>query len=194
MSVGCRRLIRWKSYSNGFRKKDIVRLQNFGYKICEYEATEIKEYKNHLLINQESSEIIGFINIYEVIFPKETLKGLEDFKITMSDACRALEKFSESVMKTNPKRFLRHARIENHLSDVLTEIGEALFDEGLICDGCNLHRDTCEGSNCGFQMEAFLENQTKSELGKLYFQLYGERWKNLSIRIKNELRNDKAKK
>ena len=171
-----------------FPKFDIIRLQNFGYKICEYEATEIKEYKNHLLINQESSKLIGFIDIYEVVFTKEVLTELKNLKISMSQASEALKKFSESAMKANPKRFIRQAKIEQHISDINVEIGEALFDEGLICDGCELHINTCEGSNCGYQMESFLEEKTKSELGRLYFQLYGDRWNNLSMRIKNELK------
>ena len=51
-----------------FPKIDILKLQNFGYKICEYEATEVKEYKNHLLINQQSSQLVRCINIYDLIF------------------------------------------------------------------------------------------------------------------------------
>lgn len=38
-----------------FTKEDITRLEEFGYRIGIYEATEYKFYENHWLIDQKSS-------------------------------------------------------------------------------------------------------------------------------------------
>lgn len=42
---------------NWFPRKDIERLQNYGWFITTYEAVRVKQYKNHLVICQETSVI-----------------------------------------------------------------------------------------------------------------------------------------
>ena len=100
----------------------------------------------------------------------------------------ATKTFGEAIKNTNQKRFLKHAKIEKKISDLHTEIGEFLFDEGLICEGCSLHPNNCEGSNCGTQMDAFFSSKTKNEIQKIYFKAIGDKFYNQSLRIKNELR------
>ena len=40
---------------NWFSKEDIERLENYGWFITVYEAEKVKQYKNHLVICQETS-------------------------------------------------------------------------------------------------------------------------------------------
>ncbi|AGO47707.1 hypothetical protein Phi4:1_gp170 [Cellulophaga phage phi4:1] len=47
-----------------FPKKDIVELQNHGFKLYLFESEEYKMYKNHWIIKQDSAKIIGGIKIY----------------------------------------------------------------------------------------------------------------------------------
>ena len=115
--------------------------------------------------------------------------GIEQMKIlnTASKlATEAVKNFASVIMKN--KRIQRLARIQKKADDLTTVFCEFLFEEGFICDGCSLRPDTCEGSNCGHQMDDFFNTHGKSELGKLYFKIYGDRWNNLSMRIKNELK------
>lgn len=52
---------------NWFTKDDIKKLEEFGYKICVFEASEVKQYKNHLVINQASSKFLKFIDIKTIL-------------------------------------------------------------------------------------------------------------------------------
>lgn len=55
---------------NWFSREDIARLQEFGYKIAVYEATEYRQYKNHLVISQTSSVLVETILVENI--PLET--------------------------------------------------------------------------------------------------------------------------
>lgn len=48
---------------NWFPKKDIEKLEQHGWYITVYEADDFKEYKNHLVISQETSKVKEFIHI-----------------------------------------------------------------------------------------------------------------------------------
>lgn len=50
-------LYRW------FPIEDIVRLECHGYRIMIYEATDYKYYKNHWLISQETSNMLGYVQV-----------------------------------------------------------------------------------------------------------------------------------
>lgn len=50
-----------------FTKEDVKQLENFGYGIGVYEATEYRKYENHWLIKQDSSK-------FKVYLPIESLK------------------------------------------------------------------------------------------------------------------------
>lgn len=126
--------------------------------------------------------------INETLFSEDTLRAFEKLKISMYVVTEATKSFGETIRNTNQKRFLKHAKIENKIFDLHTEVGEFLFEEGLICHGCSLNPNNCEGSNCGQQMDAFFELKTKDEISKLYFKAIGYRFYNQSFRIKNELR------
>lgn len=124
----------------------------------------------------------------ETIFSEDTLRAFEKLKISMYIVTEATKTFGEAIKNTNQKRFLKHAKIEKKISDLHTEIGEFLFDEGLICEGCSLHPNNCEGSNCGIQMDIFFSYRTKDEIQKICFKAIGDKFYNQSLRIKNELR------
>lgn len=124
----------------------------------------------------------------ETLFSEKTLRAFEKLKISMYDVTEATKTFGEAIKSSNQKRFLKHAKIETKISDVNVEIGEFLFDEGFICDGCSLHPNNCEGSNCGTQMDAFFSSKTKDEIQKIYFKAIGDKFYNLSRKIKNELK------
>lgn len=51
---------------NWFTVEDIKRLEEHGYRISVYEATEYKFHDNHWLINQDSSAFIKHINSSEI--------------------------------------------------------------------------------------------------------------------------------
>lgn len=38
-----------------FSKEEIKKLEEYGYQLCVYEATEYREYENHWIIKQDSS-------------------------------------------------------------------------------------------------------------------------------------------
>ena len=124
----------------------------------------------------------------ETLFTEETIRSLEDLKISMYVAENALKNFGEAVKETNQKRFLRHAKIEQKGDDLGVQVCEFLFEEGLICNGCNLSPNNCEGTNCGIQMENFFSYRTKDEIQKICFKAIGDKFYNLSRKIKNELR------
>jgi len=48
---------------NWFTKEDIKRLEKYGYFITTYEAEKVKQYKNHLVICQETSVIKDRVSI-----------------------------------------------------------------------------------------------------------------------------------
>ena len=118
--------------------------------------------------------------------------GIEQMKIlnTASKlATEAVKNFASVIMKN--KRIQRLARIQKKADDLTVEFCEFIFEEGFICDGCNLRPDTCEGSNCGYQMDAFFESKTKDQIAKLAFKGIGDKYSNSSIRIKNKIKNEK---
>ena len=106
----------------------------------------------------------------ETLFSEKTLRAFEKLKISMYIVTEATKSFGEAIKNANQKRFLKHAKIEKKISDLHTEIGEFLFDEGLICEGCSLHPNNCEGANCGTQMDAFFFKQNKKRNSKNLFQ------------------------
>ena len=125
----------------------------------------------------------------ETLFTEETIRSLEDLEISMYVAENALKNFGEAVKETNQKRFLRHAKIEQKGDDLGVQVCEFLFEEGLICNGCELNRNNCEGSNCGVQMDYFFGYKTKDEIAKFAFKAIGDKYYNSSIRIKNKIKN-----
>lgn len=52
-----------KELYDWFPKRDILQLQTKGWYIAAFEANEIKPAKGHVLINQNSSKLIGFLEI-----------------------------------------------------------------------------------------------------------------------------------
>ena len=96
--------------------------------------------------------------------------------------------FETAISKAFPKQAKKEKSIKDKISDLNVEICEVLFEEGLICNGCNLTPNNCEGANCGYQMDAFFESKTKDEISKLCFKAIGDKFYNLSRKIKNELR------
>lgn len=42
-----------------FPPEDIKRLEEFGYRIFEYATPDVKQYKNHLVINQRTSILLN---------------------------------------------------------------------------------------------------------------------------------------
>ena len=97
--------------------------------------------------------------------------------------------FETAISKAFPKQAKKEKSIKDKISDLNVDICEVLFEEGLICNDCNLNRNTCEGSNCGYQMDAFFEDKTKNELAKLAFDAIGHRYYNYSMKVKNSFKN-----
>ena len=93
--------------------------------------------------------------------------------------------FETAISKVFTKK---EKSIKEKISDLNVEICEFLFEEGLICNGCNLSPNNCEGANCGIQMDNFFSYRTKDEIQKIYFKAIGDKFYNLSRKIKNELR------
>ena len=125
----------------------------------------------------------------ETMFSEKTILKLQELKISMYEAKRAFEDFSETAKLFEHKSFLRFALIERNIGDLNTYVGEYLFEQGLICDDCNLRPNTCEGSNCGYQMDAFFESKNKNEVAKLAFSAIGHRYYNYSMKVKNSFKN-----
>ena len=63
--------------------------------------------------------------------------------------------FETAISKAFTKQAKKEKSIKDKISDLNVEICEALFEEGLICNGCNLSPNNCEGANCGIQMDNF---------------------------------------
>ena len=96
--------------------------------------------------------------------------------------------FETAISKVFPKQAKKEKSIKDKISELNVEICEVLFEEGLICNGCNLEGTHCEGSNCGSQMDDFFSYRTKDEIQKICFKAIGDKFYNLSRKIKNELR------
>ena len=96
--------------------------------------------------------------------------------------------FETEISKAFPKQAKKEKSIKDKISDLYVEICEFLFEEGLICNGCNLSPNNLDGSNSGIQMENFFSYRTKDEIQKIYFKAIGDKFYNQSLRIKNELR------
>ena len=111
-----------------------------------------------------------------------------DLQEATKKAKKAFEKFTKATERIVTKRTKKEKLIQRKISDLNVEICEFLFQEGLICHGCSLNPNNCEGSNCGQQMDAFFELKTKDEISKLCFKAIGDKFYNLSIRLKNELK------
>jgi len=56
-----------------FALEDISRLEEFGYRIAVYEATEYKFYKNHWVMKQDTSILKRFVLVSEIEEFKKTL-------------------------------------------------------------------------------------------------------------------------
>lgn len=117
------------------------------------------------------------------------IQQMENLKVASNLAVEAVKNFASVIMKN--KRIQRLARIQKKADDLTTMFCEFLFEEGFICDGCSLRPDTCEGSNCGYQMDAFFESKTKDQIAKLAFKAIGDKYSNSSIKIKNFIKNGK---
>ena len=48
---------------NWFSQVDIQKLENFGYNIALYQATEYKYYNNHWLIKQDKSKLVKCLSL-----------------------------------------------------------------------------------------------------------------------------------
>ena len=96
--------------------------------------------------------------------------------------------FENAISKVFPKQAKKEKSIKDKISDLNVEICEVLFEEGLICNGCNLSPNNCDGENCGIQMDYFFSYRTKDEIQKIYFKAIGDKFYNLSRKIKNELK------
>lgn len=49
-----------------FPPEDIKRLEEFGYRVFEYIASNVKQYKNHLVINQKTSILMRTMSYEEL--------------------------------------------------------------------------------------------------------------------------------
>ena len=96
--------------------------------------------------------------------------------------------FETAISKVFPKQTKKEKSIKDKISDLKVIICDFIFEEGLICNGCNLSPNNCEGANCGIQMDYFFSYRTKDEIQKIYFKAIGDKFYNLSRKIKNELK------
>lgn len=48
---------------NWFTREDIKKLSEFGYSVLVYETDDFKQYKNHLVINKQTSKLLEKIEI-----------------------------------------------------------------------------------------------------------------------------------
>lgn len=115
------------------------------------------------------------------------IEQMKNLNTASNFARKAVNNLFSTLMKN--KRIQRMAKIQKKADNLTVQFCEFLFEEGLICDGCNLRPDTCEGSNCGYQMDAFFEDKTKNELAKLAFDAIGHRYYNYSMKVKNSFKN-----
>ena len=114
------------------------------------------------------------------------IEQMKNLKTASNFATKAVNNLFSNLMKN--KRIQRMAKIQKKADDLTTVFCEFLFEEGFICDGCSLHPNNCEGSNCGTQMDYFFSSKTKDEIQKIYFKAIGDKFYNLSRKIKNELK------
>lgn len=117
------------------------------------------------------------------------IEQMKNLKTASNFATKAVNNLFSNLMKN--KRIQRMAKIQKKADDLTTVFCEFLFEEGFICDGCSLRPDTCEDSNCGYQMDAFFESKTKDQITKLAFKGIGDKYYNSSIKIKNLIKNGK---
>ena len=122
-------------------------------------------------------------------YDEQRISDLIDGGIEQMKIFNTASKLATEAVKN--KRIQRLARIQKKADDLTTVFCEFLFEEGFICDGCSLRPDTCEGSNCGYQMDAFFESKTKDQIAKLAFKTIGDKYSNSSIKIKNFIKNEK---
>ena len=73
----------------------------------------------------------------------------------MKKAKISFDGFENAISKAFPKQAKKEKSIKDKISDLNVEICEVLFEECLICNGCNLSPNNCEGANCGHQMDEF---------------------------------------
>lgn len=119
---------------------------------------------------------------------RKVIKAFEDLEEAGKNLKFNFKGFEVALKIAFPKKFKKHKELLQKIDDLNVEICEVLFEEGLICKGCSLRPDTCEGSNCGMQMDAFFSYRTKDEIQKICFKAIGNKFYNQSLRIKNELR------
>ena len=120
---------------------------------------------------------------------KKMNDAFAELQIPLKEASKAVINLVSAMIKH--KRIQRLQRVQKKADDLTTNFCEFLFEEGFICDGCSLRPNTCEGSNCGYQINAFFESKTKDEIAKLAFKALGEKYSNSSIKIKNYIKNGK---
>ena len=96
--------------------------------------------------------------------------------------------FETAISKASPKQAKKEKSIKDKISNLNVEICDFLFEEGLICNDCNLSPNNCDGENCEIKMENFFSYRTKDEIQKIYFKAIGDKFYNLSRKIKNELK------
>ena len=74
--------------------------------------------------------------------------------------------FETAISKVFPKQAKKEKSIKDKISDLKVEICEVFFEEGLICNNCNLSPNNCEGANCGIQMDYFFHIEQKTKFKK----------------------------
>lgn len=84
---------------------------------------------------------------------------------------------------------MRDVKIQENERDVAEFFCEFLFEEQLLCNGCELNKNHCEGSRCGDQLDDFLNFTPKNKVAKLAFRAFGDKYYNLSMRLKNYIKN-----
>jgi len=117
------------------------------------------------------------------------IEQMKDLNTASNFATKAVKNLFSTLMKN--KRIQRMAKIQKKADDLTVEFCEFLFEEGLICNGCELNPNNCEGSNCGEQMDYFFSDKTKDQIAKLAFKGIGDKYYNQSIKIKNFIKNGK---
>ena len=117
------------------------------------------------------------------------IEQMKNLNTASNFATKVVNNLFSTLMKN--KRIQRMAKIQKKADDLTVQVCEFLFEEGLICHGCSLNRNTCEGSNCGVQIDYFFGDKTKDEIAKFAFKAVGDKYYNSSIKIKNFIKNEK---
>lgn len=78
---------------------------------------------------------------------------------------------------------------EYNIDQKIKGLKGVLFQSHFTCDGCELEGYFCEGSRCEKQSESIF-NVPKKERSIMIRETFGSKFNNLSIRIKNQLRNE----